>query len=359
MRVLVVDDNSVFREELSDFLLSEGHLVETAPSAGRAEEILAQGHVDVVLTDLKMPKQTGIDLLRSIRERWPTVRTVMITGHAAVDSAVEAMKLGAFDYIAKPFRTEQIREVLRLAEEERAFVAATDARRHPEEVLERLAPSATRPILWAASAPPPARPNVLALEFDGQDLARLRSAVLAHLEAHPGGGVFLPEADRMFRAHRREDVVAVLTDLRDRLADAGPLVLGLDPAAIDEESARALRAVVAAPAVHGALDAVANPIRRRILARLAAGPASFTETMHAAGLDDSPKMSFHLHRLVEVGLIARQAEEYRLTSAGTDVVATLHRLEDAAARSDPHDFVFAVDRTAPAKPKGAGRSARA
>src|SRR5579871_1587329 len=131
MRLLVVDDNSVFRQELGELLESEGHTVELAASVDQAVERLEAGIYDLVLTDLKMPRQTGMDLLRIVRERWPNVLTVMITGRAGIDTAVEAMRLGAFDYIAKPFRPDQLREMLQLAAAERTFVRAGDARRRP------------------------------------------------------------------------------------------------------------------------------------------------------------------------------------------------------------------------------------
>lgn len=346
MRLLVVDDNAVFREELSDFLRSEGHDAETAPTVARAVELLEKTPFDLVLTDLRMPRQSGLDFLRILRERWPGLLAVMITGKAGVDSAVEAMKLGAFDYVSKPFRTEQIRETLRLAAEERAFVDRSTERHSSEDVIREISTGGT-PLLVAAERPPPGDSHLVPFSFDGRDLSPLRDAVLAFLSAHPDGGVVLPEADRMLRHHRIEDVVAFLGDLRGRVQGGGPLVIGYDPRGLDPSAAGALRTVVAGPAVHGTLEAMSNPIRRRVLARLEAGPASFTETMRAAGLDDSPKMSFHLHRLVEIGLIARAEEEYRLTPSGQAAIATLHQMESAASQVGRRDFVFLQERSEP------------
>ena len=354
MRLLVVDDNSVFRDELSDFLLSEGHEVATAPSAAAAFEILERNPCDVLLTDLKMPRQNGLELLRIVRDRWPSVLSVMITGRAAVDSAVEAMKLGAFDYIAKPFRTEQIREMLRLAEEERSFVGASDVHRDTDQVLRHLAESGTT-VLVARHAPGAAIPGVTEFPFDGGDLARLRDAALAFLTGHPAGGIVLPEVDRMLKDHREGDVVALIGELRERIASRGPLVVGFDPSKVAQTAASALRAVVAGPVVHGAIEAMANPIRRRVLTRLEEGPASFSETMRAAGLEDSPKLSFHLHRLVEAGLVGKSEEEYRLTPAGAEAVATLRRMEKTTAEKGARDFVFLADGGPPTARRGTRR----
>ena len=71
MRLLVVDDDAVFREDLAELLRDEGHEVAVAPSAPKALEALTEGEFEVVLTDLKMPRQSGLDLLRVVRQRWP------------------------------------------------------------------------------------------------------------------------------------------------------------------------------------------------------------------------------------------------------------------------------------------------
>ncbi|MCI4369577.1 MAG: response regulator, partial [Thermoplasmata archaeon] len=103
MRLLIVDDDAVFREELSDILRDDGHEVHSAPSVPKAIEELEREDFDAVFSDLKMPRQSGLVLLRDVRQRWPQTLVVMITGFATVETAVDAMKLGAFDYIRKPF----------------------------------------------------------------------------------------------------------------------------------------------------------------------------------------------------------------------------------------------------------------
>jgi CheY-like chemotaxis protein/DNA-binding HxlR family transcriptional regulator len=339
LRVLVVDDNSVFRTELGELLEAEGQKAEVVASVAQAVERLERGRFDLILTDLKMPRESGLDLLRTVRERWPGTLAVMITGRAAVDSAVEAMRLGAFDYLAKPFRPDQLRETLRLAEAERRFLTTTEGSKAPEEVLEELVAEG-RSVLVASERPPEDRPRVTGYRFGGDDLARLRAAVDGFLDAHPDGDIVLPEVHRMLRSHRVASVVGLIHELQGRLADRGRLVLGFESSEIEESAAVQLRSAIAATVVHGTLEAVANPIRRRVLDRLSASPASFTEVMRAAGLDDSPKLSFHLRKLADAELIARSGEEYRLTTGGRDAVQALRRMESTAASRGPHDFVF-------------------
>jgi CheY-like chemotaxis protein/predicted transcriptional regulator len=355
MRILVVDDNSVFREEVAEMLRDDGHDAEVAPSVAHAVDRLESERFDLVLTDLKMPRQTGLDLLRIVRERWPGLMTIMITGRAGIDSAVEAMRLGAFDYLAKPFRPDQLREVLKLAQAEKTFLRVREGARRTQDVVGELAADG-HPVLLVTATEGAAVSKVTRFVSDGSDLAQVGDAVTAFVATHPGGRVVLPEVDRMLDHHRLPDVQSFLQSVQALLGEDGSLILGFDPAKVSEATATALRALVAASAVHGALEAVANPIRRRVLVRLEQGPASFTEVMRAAGLDDSPKMSFHVHRLVEAGLIARSEEEYRLTPAGTDATAAIHRMETASASQGTRGFVFlAAPPEDPAPPEGPPR----
>jgi len=340
VRLLVVDDDEVFREELSTFLADEGHQVETAPSARKALEVLETGERDIVFTDLKMPRQSGLDLLREIRQRWPQTYVIVVTGFATVPTAVEAMKLGAFEYIGKPFRGEQVRQVLRLVTEERAFSEADLPAEDPVALAASLAKSHKVPMLLLTDRPGRGPDSVTVRPYDGQDPARLLDEVEAFYSDHEKGGVVLARVDRMLTDHRLDDVVDLLQRVRDRVQSRGPFAIGLDPRRISRDAATAIRSVLVANQVHGALEAIASPIRRRVLLRLAQAPAAFSDVMHAAELDDSPKLSFHLHRLVDEGLVAHSGEHYKLTSKGEGAVTLLHDMERLTAGSTAGAVLF-------------------
>src|SRR5688500_10972669 len=103
MRVLVVDDHPSAREAVSDVLRQAGYDVATCASATEALARLAHQPVDVIVTDLQMPGMNGLEFIREIERRRLNVQVLMITAHASIASAVEAMRHGAFDYIEKPF----------------------------------------------------------------------------------------------------------------------------------------------------------------------------------------------------------------------------------------------------------------
>ena len=107
-RVMVVDDEAVIREGLRRTLEGEGFAVETSASGQLAMERLLDEDFDLVITDLKMPGMSGMEVLSTLRSLRPDIPVIMITGYAMVETAVEAMKHGAADYIAKPFKPQEI-----------------------------------------------------------------------------------------------------------------------------------------------------------------------------------------------------------------------------------------------------------
>jgi response regulator RpfG family c-di-GMP phosphodiesterase len=112
-RILVVDDEAVICDILRDFLEFEGFYVRTAGNGRLAVETLAMEPFDLILSDLKMPGMDGLELLRRVAEMENDTMTVIMTGFGTVETAIEAMKKGAFDYILKPFKPEEVVRVIR------------------------------------------------------------------------------------------------------------------------------------------------------------------------------------------------------------------------------------------------------
>jgi DNA-binding NtrC family response regulator len=114
--VLVVDDDPLIRETLEDWLSDRGLRGTAVESAARALEAVRESSFDVVLSDIMMPGQSGMDLLHELHELAPDLPVILMTGFASVDSAVAAMRSGAFDYVTKPFKLDAV-----MASLERAF----------------------------------------------------------------------------------------------------------------------------------------------------------------------------------------------------------------------------------------------
>jgi signal transduction histidine kinase len=146
VRLLLVDDEEHFRDAVARRLKKRGLEVTTAPDGPAALDMLAKAPFDVVVSDVKMPKMDGLDLLRQIKAAHPGIEVILLTGHAALDDGVAGIKAGAFDYLTKPIELEQLTgkighamdKILRAEEKEREAAF----RRQVEEqmvVTERLA----------------------------------------------------------------------------------------------------------------------------------------------------------------------------------------------------------------------------
>ena len=129
-RILVVDDAPDTLEVIQRHLSARGYQVITAPAVVEAIEILESSPVDLVITDLKMPGISGLDLIRHIRENYVGIEVMMITGYATINGAVEAVKTGAEEYLAKPFTDQELLLAVKRSLEKlrlkRAVKATTD-----------------------------------------------------------------------------------------------------------------------------------------------------------------------------------------------------------------------------------------
>jgi len=121
--ILVVDDEPNIRRVLEAVLTKDGHTVATAENGKKGLEALSNdSSIDVLITDLIMPDINGVELLASAKELNPNISVLMITAHGTIKSAVDAMKLGAFDYITKPFDLDEIKLVVRNALERKDLI---------------------------------------------------------------------------------------------------------------------------------------------------------------------------------------------------------------------------------------------
>lgn len=108
IRVLLVDDETSFSEVLGRRLVIRGLQVHTASSAEEALEVLDRETIDVVVLDVKMPGTDGLTAIKSIKRRHPIVEVILLSGHANLETSVGGMALGAFDYLLKPVRLDEL-----------------------------------------------------------------------------------------------------------------------------------------------------------------------------------------------------------------------------------------------------------
>ncbi len=137
-RILVADDEANIRKVLAALLRREGHDTKTATDGAEALRLLdaEPADIDVVITDLRMPHVDGLALLREVNVKYPEIPVILITAHGTVDTAVEAMKNGAFDYLQKPFEQEELRVIVGKAARTRELARCDiRSRAEPESAL--------------------------------------------------------------------------------------------------------------------------------------------------------------------------------------------------------------------------------
>jgi len=145
--ILIVDDEKNYLVVLSSFLSGEGYEPITADNAQQALDIVESTDLDLVLTDMKMPSMDGTELLKRIKEKSPELPVVMMTAYGTVEKAVEAMQLGAFNFVLKPFQNETLKQIIRNAvstysvlKENRRLVEALESRYRFDNIIGKSKP---------------------------------------------------------------------------------------------------------------------------------------------------------------------------------------------------------------------------
>jgi two-component system response regulator HydG len=135
MRIMIVDDEKIVRESLYQWFKRYGHVVEAASSGREALMKLEEVAFDIMFVDIKMPEMDGLELLGKVKEAYPDTTVVIITAYGSIESAVEAMKIGASDYLLKPFKPDQLNLLIEKIANQRKL---TDKYRYIKGLLEEI-----------------------------------------------------------------------------------------------------------------------------------------------------------------------------------------------------------------------------
>ncbi|MEJ5377232.1 MAG: sigma-54 dependent transcriptional regulator [bacterium] len=137
-RILLAEDDSSARSAFSQFLLGLGYEVREASNGPDALDLLSEGHFDLVLTDLKLPGTDGMEILRAIQPRSPQTLGILMTGYGTIQNAIQAMRLGVFEYLLKPVNFEELQLVLERAREYQRL--HMENRQYRQEIQRRFSP---------------------------------------------------------------------------------------------------------------------------------------------------------------------------------------------------------------------------
>ncbi|WP_456406878.1 sigma-54-dependent transcriptional regulator, partial [Caldithrix abyssi] len=158
MKILIIEDEKISRITLNDLLKKEGYDVSSVETGTEGLELFEREAFDLVLADLRLPGADGIEVLRQVKSKKPRTVVVLMTAYGTVDTAVQALKMGAYDYLTKPFTPDHLLNILRNAEklqrvldenqqlkkrleiiEKKPIIGASPAMRHLQEIIHHVA----------------------------------------------------------------------------------------------------------------------------------------------------------------------------------------------------------------------------
>lgn len=344
MKILVADDDSTLREELACLLRDDGHEVATAADGGEALRTVHRQTFDVALLDLRMPKATGLEVLHRLRVVRPETAVVMITGQGTIDTAVEAMKGGAIDFVEKPYDLETLRRTLRAVEEERNARAVlgtvVDGEANIEEIL---SDAASRKVLLAvlgpSATPPTGASRVLRIEAEGRppnvfaptQLYQLNTAIDAYFGGVERPVIFVSDLAWLEAVHGHDDVRVWIRHMSRKCGTmGGALVLRSSDPRLLSELGGDVEFGDRPESLQGMLESLANPIRRAVIEYVfASGPVAYSSILRRSFADSSSKLSFHLQKLQVDGLLAKvDGGRYAVTDAGQRAWNIVRALSD-------------------------------
>jgi len=349
--ILVADDDQEVIESVKIALEGEEYEVISAGNGSEALSKFKENDVDIVVSDIKMPEMDGLELLKNVKELSPSTKVIMMTAYASVDTAVEAMKEGANDYIRKPMDAEDIKTTIMGSIEnleiEKFGEETSEIRRgrgedKPYRTFERLVEKGKRGLFITKDDLDEVKDthdfgdNVkvvdLSSEEEGINLEDLEDTIDSEMSEYGNLVILIDVLNYILNYNSIEDFKKFINKIEDDIIDkSSTLIISGDSKDIDQLEQDELEYMASDMPARAISDSLANHIRRKVITRLSNKEEgiTFTTLSNETGINDSPKLSFHLKKLEEKGLIEKDDERrYHLTSAGEDAFETLEKLRD-------------------------------
>ena len=314
MRILIVDDNPTFLIQMKKFLATKGFEVDIADGGRKALEMLYGNKYDVAILDLKMPDMHGIEVMRKARKRSIKTAFIVVTGYGEVESAVEAMKLGAIDYIQKPFDAEKIVKVIKRIGKKQSFLDFIKENIEGEIMLITF----EEPSKFEKKYGIKADDKIWLKEIDIEDIIK-RIAESEATIIHSGIGYLIEK-------YGREKVKDYLEKLNE-IAEDKKLRIFI-PCKNMQEKDIIDEIYGSEKTIEEMIEICKNPIRRKVLQLLEMhGKLSYSQIMKMLGIDYSSKFAFHLKKLLSMNIVEKKGDGYVLTEYGRYMAEILMLLQ--------------------------------
>lgn len=336
-KILIVDDEETILDAAKTALEVYGYEVETAVSGFECLEKLE--NIDIVLLDIKMPEMDGIETLKEIKKRKPMLPVIMITAYATVDTAIEAMKRGATDYIRKPFNVDELEKGILAAIEDVKFRKVENT--FKEDCFEQFGKllKHARGICIARSFEGlKTQKNVIHIPMEFDLKPRLLEDIKENINQiiSQNDVVLLSNIEYLLKTNGTENIRKFLEWLNKKvLANNGKLILSAHLISVNEKERQTLQDFIGD--IHLGLfsDSISNYLRRKIINLLAdGGTHSFTRIAQELKIEDNPKLSFHLKKLKDDGMLEQDEEKrYFLSSMGRDIATLIENIKKDKLRN--------------------------
>ncbi|MHA2369268.1 MAG: response regulator [Candidatus Hodarchaeales archaeon] len=361
MRILVVDDDAVFLDKMKKNLSIDRHSIATALSGEEALEILKQTTFDLVITDLRMKEVSGIDLIRKMRMNGIDTNSIVLTGYGTISSAVEAMKLGAFDYLLKPLKLPALKKKIAEVAEELQFRKELAVPEPSHEVIlsEQRGEEFTPPYLVVSTKNPDQAIKNLDLsnattlsmgyvEEQGKippsKLHLLRNSIKEFVQEQEKGTIIFDGIEDLLKAHRWRNFKRFIKYLQEEVISSEfSIVFLLDEETRDHDYDAILLhdalSMLSVQAFETILDLISHPIRKNIITLLMThGPTRFNKIAEELGIENTATLTFHIKKLSRESVLTKEDNSYLLTARGEFLNNIIFDLEKAGV-ADPSSRV--------------------
>lgn len=367
MRILLVDDDTELLDQMAKFLERREFTVEAASSGAKALEKIKEGSYDIVITDLKMPKVSGMEVLREVKRVSPNTFVMILTGYGTIENAVEAMRVGAYDYLTKPFKTQDLLakieivqkemkldkdiKTIKLIEEFKGIDYLNFLREYnidkplllittgdPEKMAERF--EVEKPeMVWLTDKEGP-------MAIPPRKLVLLKDKIKLFSGAHEKGIVFIQGLELLIETHGWNNIKRFLYFISNEvIKDGFQLILTVKPATLDNEAVREVAGIMAKDFVKAVGDSLSNQARVGIISLLAREKElSFTNIKSELKVVNSSALAFHLKKLLKEDFIFLTSDKkYKLTEKGGKFSELIRNIEDVSITDVGSRFFVLLD----------------
>jgi len=351
MRVLIVDDDVVFLQQLRKFLLAKNLSVDAAEGGKRALEMMVNEQYDIVILDLKMPDIPGVEVLKHARQHEVKSKFIIVTGYGEIETAVETMKLGAADYIQKPFEAEELFNIIRELENIHG-----DTANEPVEWLKRIC--AGKEIFLITEMKPEkfeddcgisARRRIWLRERPHRDemgrtkLEILMDSILDFITKYKNVTVIHEGISHLVKIYGKEEVRKYFSSLYEKAKYDKFQIVVLYKSQTEKDILLSMQEMPFSLNAEEIAKIFRSTTRCSIIQFLDEyNSLSFTDMLEKINVKSSSDLAFHIRRLMAWDAVKKDEKNYELTPRGR-YFADLLRLITEGKYRDPGSNVIYIN----------------